>query len=133
MSQENVELVQRAWAAYEESGPGRVSEFYAEDHVAYSIREWPDDPEYFGLEGLEKLSGQWTENFDDFGFDLREVRDAGDVVIALLEMTGRIKGSSAPIRQPIGAVHGAFRNGLIGETRYFLDWQEALDYGGIPR
>ena len=52
-------------------------------------------------------------------------------MIALLEMTGRIKGSSLPIQQPIGAVHGGFHDGLIGETRYFLTWREALEAAGL--
>jgi hypothetical protein len=130
MSRENVELVQRSWAAYAEVGMARVAEFYAAEHVAYAVAEWPDDPKY-GPEGLEKLSDQWTENFDEFSFDFHEVRDAGDTVIALLEMTGRIKGSAVPIQQPLGAVHGGFRDGLIGETRYFLSWQEALEAAGL--
>lgn len=112
MSHENVELVRRSWTAYEESGVDRVTSFMAEDHVAYSAPEWPDDSEYHGHDGFRKPEGQRTESFDDFGFEIREVRDAGDVVVVLLDMTGRIKGSGVPIHQPVGAVHGDFTESL---------------------
>lgn len=131
MSQENVEIVRRAYAAYEENGIEGVVPFYAEATVAHSVAEWPDDPEYHGRDGLRKLSCQWTENFDAFGFHLYDLREAGDAVVALLEMTGRIKGSGVPIQQPLGAVHANFRDGLIGDTRYFLTWREALTTAGL--
>jgi ketosteroid isomerase-like protein len=130
MSQENVELVRRAYTAYAENGIEGVVAFYAADHVAYSVPEWPDDPEYHGRDGLRKLSGQWTENFEDFGFLVHELRDAGDTVVALCEMTGRIKGSGVPIRHSLGVGHTDFRDGLVGETRYFLAWREALEAAG---
>lgn len=58
MSQENVELVRRSYAAYAEIGTRQVASFYAEDHVAYAVPEWPDDSEYHGPEGVRKLSRQ---------------------------------------------------------------------------
>ena len=131
MSRENVELVRQAYAAYAKNGIDGAVSYWAEDHVAYSVPEWPDDPEYHGRDGMRKLNGQWTDNFEEFGFHLHELRDAGDTVVALLELTGRIKGSAVPIRQPLGAVHSDFRGDLIGETRYFLAWREAIEAAGL--
>jgi ketosteroid isomerase-like protein len=131
VSQENIEVVRQVYAAYAAGGIEAVISFYAEDHVAYAVPEWPDDSEYHGPDGLRKLSRQWTENFDNFGLDVRELRDVGDIVVALLEMTGQIPGAAERVRQPVGAVHCSRQNGLIAETRYFLSWREALEAAGL--
>jgi hypothetical protein len=46
------------------------------DVVICSMPGSLDDSEYHGHAGLRKLAQQWTENFDDFGFELRGRRDA---------------------------------------------------------
>jgi len=130
MSQENVEIVRRAFDAFAEEGVDGVIPFAAADAVIYSMPEWPDDAEYYGPEGLRKLSDQWVENFDEFGFDVHDVRDAGDSVVALLTMTGRIKGAGAPMTAPIGAVY-ELTDGLFASTRYFSRWQAALEAAGL--
>jgi ketosteroid isomerase-like protein len=131
MSEENVEVVRQAYAAYAEHGVEGVLAFVAEDMVIYSIPEWPDDAEYHGHDGFRKLNRQWLENFDQFGFDLHELRDAGDEVVVLLEMTGRIKGSGVPIRQPLGGIFGDITGGLIGSVRYYLTWRHTLEAAGL--
>jgi hypothetical protein len=129
MSQDNVELVRRAYDAYPSNGVEGMAPFFTPDHVAYSIPGWPDDSEYHGHDGLRKLDRQWQEF--DVSFETQELRDAGDVVVALVEMTARTKGTSVPIRGPLGVVHADFRDDLIGETRYFATWQEALEAAGL--
>ena len=69
-------------------------------------------------------------NFDEFGFDVHDVRDAGDSVVALLDDDRTDKGAGAPMTAPIGAVYG-FTDGLIDSTRYFSTWQGALEAVGL--
>ena len=131
MSLESVEFVRRGFAGFAESGVEGLIPFYTEDVIIYSIPEWPDDPEYHGHEGLRKLSRQWRENFDDFGLDLRELRDGGDTVVALFELTGQTKGSALPMRMKIGAVASEFRDGKIAQQRFFSSWELALEAAGL--
>src|SRR5512144_1826785 len=98
MSQGNVDLVRAAYAAYAENGADAFDAFFADDHVAYAVPEWLDDSEYHGVDGMRKLSGEWTENFDDFGFEVDDLRDVGETVVALIELTGFVRGTRAPIR-----------------------------------
>jgi ketosteroid isomerase-like protein len=130
MSQENVEVVRRGYAAFAEKGVEGVIPFFTEDAVIYSIPEWPDDPEYHGHDGLRKLTRQWTENFDSFGFDVSELRGDGDTVIALHELVGETKGSAMPLRMQIGAVF-EFRNGRIARQRLFSSWEGALEAAAL--
>ena len=131
MSQENVEIVRRGYAAFAEKGVEGVIPFFTEDAVIYSIPEWPDDPEYHGHDGLRKLTRQWTENFDDFGFDLHELRDGGDAVVALHELTGQTKGSAIPMKMQIGAVFSGFRDERIARQDLFSSWEAALEAAGL--
>src|SRR5882762_4256773 len=66
----------------------------------------------------------FTENFDDCGWEIPEIRDAGERVVVLTEMTGRNKGSGIPVRQRIGIVNSDFRDGMAGESHLFLAWEE---------
>jgi ketosteroid isomerase-like protein len=122
--------VRRGYAAFAEKGVEGVIPFFTADAVIYSIPEWPDDPEYHGHDGLRKLTRQWTENFDAFGFDISELRDGGDTVIALFELVGETKDSAMPMRMQIGAFF-EFREGRIARQRLFSSWESTLDAAGL--
>ena len=122
----NVELVRDAFAAFERGGVDAVLPLIAEDVRIYSLPDWPDDAEYHGHEGFRKLTVAWTEHFDGFGFEVEDLRDAGDKVAVLLRMMGRAKVSGMPLTQEIGAVFSRFGDGRVGEVRYHPSWEEAL-------
>lgn len=132
MAQENVDYVRRAFAAFDEGGIEAVLPFTPEDFVIYSMPEWPDDPEYHGHDGFRKLTRQWTENFDEFGFEVADIRDGGGTVAALLSMTGRVKELGVPMAAEIGAVYSRFTDGMPSEVRFFGSWTEALEAAGVP-
>jgi hypothetical protein len=52
--------------------------------------------------------------------------------LILAEFIGRSKESDAPIRLPFGAVNSDLRDdGKVGEVRFYLSWQEALEAVGL--
>jgi ketosteroid isomerase-like protein len=74
--------------------------FYAEDVVWYAFSEAPDYRGGFhGHDGIRELTGNWTDSFDEFAIVGQEFRDRGDRVVALGEISGKIKGSDVAIRQ----------------------------------
>jgi hypothetical protein len=97
----------------------------------YSVVEWPEDPVYRGHDGARRMISAWTDNFDEWGWHVHEVRDAGSKVLGLVEMGGRIKGSAVPIRQPVGVVCSDFTEGAIGQLQFFMTWQEGLHAVGL--
>jgi ketosteroid isomerase-like protein len=130
VSREQAETVRRIFETFNETGDIQaVLPFHAEDLVVESMREWPDDPVYHGREGLAKLARQWQEMFDDFGFEIADVRDGDRAVVALLDMTGTVKGSDVQMATHIGAVVN-FREDLVSQISYFSDWEEALEVAG---
>ena len=46
-------------------------------------------------------------------------------------MSGRIKGSGAPLSQSIAAVSGRVEHGKVGEVHYFLSAEQAFEFAGI--
>ena len=131
MSQENVEIVRKAYEAFAAGGVEATRDFFAADAALFSYPEWAGPSQYRGHDGLRTLLAEWTDNFDEFKLEVREVRRVGDKVVMLGETVGRIKGSGVPIRQPLGAVYSDFRDGRIGEGRNFLTWREALEAVGL--
>jgi ketosteroid isomerase-like protein len=131
MSRENVELVRFAFEEFAQGGVERMLAFFPEDGVMYPYPEWVEASEYRGEDGMRAITSVWTDNFDDYAIAPEEIRDLGDCVLVLGEQTGRIKGSGVPIRQPIGMVLSDFRDGKIGEGRFFLTWKQALEAAGL--
>jgi ketosteroid isomerase-like protein len=131
MSQENVEIVRKAFEALAARGVEAVLEFVAPDGLWYTAPEWVEASEYRGHDGLRFLFSVFTDNFDDWTVDLSELRDAGDSVVALIEHGGKIKGTNVPVHQPMGIVYSNFRQGQIGEAHFFQAWREALEAAGL--
>src|ERR1700736_5525409 len=133
MSRENTELVRRAFEAANVGGVEPALAFYPPDVVFHAIAAWAEDPEYRGHDGVRELNAIFTNAFEDFAWDVREIRDAGESVLVLTDMTGRIKGSAAPIRERYALVCSDFRDGTFGEVRFFQTLHEALEAVGLER
>jgi ketosteroid isomerase-like protein len=131
MSLENVEIVRRLYEAFAADGTEATMAIFAADSIHYPFPEWFERSEYRGHQELRELLAVWTESFDEFAFEVSELRDAGDSVVMLGETVGRIMGTGVPIRQPLGAVYSDFRDGQIGKARNFLTWREALEAAGL--
>jgi len=134
MSQENVELVKGGIDALNREGgvPDTLLDLVAADFTGHPFPEWPERTLYRGRDGWRQLLSEWIENFDDLNWETERFIDAGDQVVAIGKLRGRIKGANAPIAQPVGAVYDDFRgDGTIGEARFFMSSAEALEAAGL--
>ncbi len=132
MSEENVELTRRTVEAWNSGRVEAVLRFCPEDVVWHPFPQWPDGAEpRVGHDGARELMQAWLDNFDDFNLVIDEARDLSDRVLALGAMEGQSKGSGTIIHQPFGWISADFRDGLIGEMRFFLTREEALEAAGL--
>lgn len=106
-------------------GAESILEDTTPDVRAIPFSEWPGDPLYEGHDGFLKLVAEWTENFDDYSWQIEEVRESPEGVVILARHGGRTKGDGIWVEQPVGAVW-QFRGDLVAEMHYFLTWDEAL-------
>jgi ketosteroid isomerase-like protein len=131
MSQDNVETVRKAFETFGAEGIDAALSFFAPDFVWYPTDRWLEGDAYRGHDGMRRLAAAFAENFDDFRYDVRDVRDAEDRVVALVDMIGRIKPSGAEISQRLAFVVAGFRDGTFREVRAFQSWPEALEAVGL--
>jgi ketosteroid isomerase-like protein len=131
MSQENVEIAKRSIEALAAGGVEAALAFVSRDSVWYPYPGWVEESEYRGHDGFRRMAALFGDNFDDVVIRVEEFREVGDRVVELGEITGRIKGSGVPIRQPHAMVLSDFRDGKIGEGRNFLTWRQALEAVGL--
>ena len=120
MSQENVEVVRKLADAWNSGGVEALLAFYPEDVVWYPFPDAPENSSGFhGHDGIREVMGGWGDSFDDYTVVTDEIRDLGDTVVTLGEISGMIKGSNGPVRQPIGSTAWDFHGGRIGKQSFF--------------
>ena len=131
MSEENISVVRDAFDTFNGQGIDAALSFFSQDLVWYTTDRWVDGFAYRGHDGMRRLTTAFTENFDDLRFEVADIRAAQDRVVALIHMTGRIKGSESAIGQPMGLVVSDFRSSTFGEVRAFATWDEAVKAAGL--
>jgi ketosteroid isomerase-like protein len=129
VSQENVEIVQRYFDHFNETGeplwtdiaPDAVFEIDPESFVAGTYR---------GHEGIRELLRLTAEVFDEFRYEVDEMIDAGDAVLVLSRICVRGVQSGATGTQ-LGALVFQIRDGLVVAYRSYFDREEALAAIGL--
>ena len=131
MSEENVEVVRAAFAAYARGGAEATLAYYDPNIEWITASEAIDNYVYSGHEVVRKLWSLWTEQFDNFRLDAERVVDlADDRVLVLGYQRGQIKGSDDELEQPLG-VTIEVHEGKITRVRVYMSWEEALKAVGM--
>lgn len=128
---EKVELVRHVFDAHRTGGIEAVLPSYTDDVIMRLGAGWIEDDTYEGHDAIRELDAHWTSNFEEWGWEVHQMRDDGERVIAFVEMTGQIRGSRQPVRMAQVLVASDFRGSKIGEVRFFNTWQEAQDAMGL--
>jgi ketosteroid isomerase-like protein len=130
MSQENVEIVRRAWTAFNSGDLDAFLEGVAEDA---EFEEDPVFPEAGVFRGREEIAGyikSFQEQMRDHRFEIDEIRDLGDRVLALLHETARGASSGIEVDQRPAFLY-EFRAAQIARVRAYLDRAAALKAVGL--
>jgi ketosteroid isomerase-like protein len=134
MSQENVEIVRRAWEVYVDHGwmhDAVLDEYFTEDCVVEDYPEMPDRASYVGREGVRERDRHFAEIWGDFVIEPVEFIDGGsDVVVVTVAIRGHGIGSGAPIDAPTAFVT-ELRDGKVVRDRAFTSKSQALEAVGL--
>jgi ketosteroid isomerase-like protein len=131
MSDENVEIVQRAIDAFNRRDLDAFMECVTPDIEYYpSLVGTIEGRSFRGREGMEQYFEDVRASWEDFRIVHDEHRDLGERVLWLGRMEGRGKGSGVPVDTPYWAI-GDFRQGKLSCIRTYLDDGEALRAAGL--
>jgi ketosteroid isomerase-like protein len=129
MSQENVEIVQRTYAAFERGDLGALL-----DDVHPEVVSWAhprgDEGRYEGRDGVVRFITEWLEPFDEFTQVPEEFRDAGDKVLVRVFQRARGKESGVPVEGNFWLVHH-LRDGKAFQVDLYDNEDEALEAAGL--
>ncbi len=130
MSQENVEVVRRAFAEFEQGN------FWVPEVFDPSVRiEWLDPmpggtTETVGLEQLAATLRNWLESWDRVTLAAERLIDAGEQVVVVAAWHGRGKASGVTTEWRFGQVW-TMRDGRAIDLASYRDPAEALKAAGL--
>ncbi len=124
MSQENVEIVKRAWKAHARRDNASAFQSYDPEVEIYGGLD--GSVVYRGLDGVREFFRDWVSDFDDFRSDVEEWIDAGDSVIAAVRVSGRGKKSGIAVDSRDWHAW-TLRDGKMWRLRIYAERREALE------
>ena len=132
MSQENVEIVQRAFSALARRD---LESFFS---VLDDTVEWVNPPYAIetgtrrGTTGFRDALDRMQASFGGIRLEVEEVVEAGDTgVIVTGRWTGKGAGSGVPLETPFASAL-TLRNGKVVRYEWFRERDEALETLGLP-
>jgi ketosteroid isomerase-like protein len=137
MSEQNVELVRRLLEMFARREHEAVFAFYDPDiewDATYIRSRGFDDLAgvYHGHEGVRTYWRRWLQAWKDLEFEVEDVLDAGDEVVALIRnqrQWGRHSG--IPVEMPPYGLVFTIRAGKVVRWRNFSDQESALEAAGL--
>jgi ketosteroid isomerase-like protein len=128
MSQENVEIVRRAFE-YETYGRGRRSEVEADFEPDVILKPFEELPAR-GREHILDNIKRWRSAWEDLQVTVEEVIDAGDQVIVVARHRGQGRESGIDVDARFYEVY-TLREGKISRIEEFIDRGQALEAAGL--
>jgi ketosteroid isomerase-like protein len=131
MSQENVNVVMAAWAAWARGDFQASLDAYAENAVWDDTLYRPDGAVHVGHGALIEVSRSWLGTWESYDVRTDDVLDAGgDRVAVTLTETGKGKGSGVELSHQWGVVM-TVRDRKIVHTVVYRSPEEALEAAGL--
>jgi ketosteroid isomerase-like protein len=129
VAEENVEIVRQVYKLFNDTAELDPATYDPD----FEYRDTVDSPVPLrrGFEGFQAWARDVHDAFDDFRLEPRELIELpGERVLALIVVTGRGRGSDAPIEVPIGVIW-TLRGGRILRCERFLDEASARAAAGL--
>jgi ketosteroid isomerase-like protein len=130
MSQENVEIVREANAAFNRRDLDHWIEFFDPEIEYHDTPEFPDGGMHLGREGFRRHVESYLDAWSDASVEV-DARAVGEQVVGRIRYTGagRATGIEVETRE-YGALYD-FRAGRIRRVRQFATYADALEAAGL--
>lgn len=130
MSEENVQIVQRMYAAYQAGDAEDALSHFAPDVLVDASTLRPDIGAGRGREHVAAVVTSWTESWEDWHDEIEHLRDLGDNVLVVSLQRGRGKGSGIEIEARYALLYEV-RDGQITTMRMYGSSADALEAAGV--
>ena len=130
MSQETVTRLQTAVEAFNNREGERFDRLLAPDAEIVPVRAALEGTTYRGPDAGSQYVAAVDESWDSLRWEVDELREVGESVLALGQIRGRGRGTGATIDTSGGWV-AEFRNGLITRFRTCTSRKAALEAAGL--
>jgi ketosteroid isomerase-like protein len=130
MSQENVEIVHKVYAAWACGDPSQAFEHLDPEVIWEAIEDAPDAGTYRKHSGVKRYMDDWLQDFEMFPFEFgRSVEVEGQLV---MEQRGTTKGRGSGLTTVINyaAVYN-FRGGKVLTVKEYNTFGDALEAVGL--
>jgi ketosteroid isomerase-like protein len=130
MSQENVERMRAGIEALNRRDLDAFLSLVDDDVVAVARAAAMEGGQYHGHDGIRRWWKEQLDVFPDFTVEVREVRDLGDVTVAVLHNRAHGAGSDTPAEETIWSA-ARWRRGKVVWSRNFSTQAEAFEAAGL--
>ena len=132
MSQENVEIVRRAWEAWIRGDLDALFETFdpAVEWDTTTFEGWPESRAYHRHEGVRRFFEEWLATWERYEAGVDEYLDVDDRVLVLCWQRGSVRGSSVPVQMDYAQLC-TLKRGLVCRMAVYSDRGEALKAVGL--
>jgi ketosteroid isomerase-like protein len=132
MSEEHVEIVRNAHAAFNRGDAEAFVSFWSSDceYQPAMERDLEGSSSYRGHDGMRRWWREMMQAWEGASTEVHEVRAVGDQVLASITLRATGKGSGAVVAAPFFQV-GTIRDGKLVRGRDFPNRADALEAAGL--
>ena len=134
MSQEDVETIREMFAIFNDRGvraaTAAFGDLLAPDFGLEEATDLPDPGAYTGKEAFIANLAKLEESFEELRLEPLEVVDLGEKIVVVVSMSGRGRGSSAPVEMTFSQLW-SLRDGKAVSLRDYATKAEALEAVGL--
>lgn len=132
MSRENVEVVRRVYELWNRGDIGDAGEMLDEHVVWDGYDHLPDAGPRLGADEVQQWAGDFTEAWGEIQVQIERLEDLGDdLVLALVRMTGRGRGSGAAVESGVDGHVWTVRKGKVAAVSMYQGTEDALKAVGL--
>jgi ketosteroid isomerase-like protein len=125
MSEENVEVVRRMYAAFQR-GDAEASLAHFDPEVRVDMSRRGVGGVGRGRDDLSRIIGEWVASWDDWREEIEEIRDLGSQICVVAVQRGRGKGSGVEVENRYGVLY-EFTGNKISRLTGYGSPQDALE------
>jgi ketosteroid isomerase-like protein len=132
MSQENVELVRRVYELWNRGDLDAAVEMLDQHVVWNAYAHLPDSRPRHGVHEVQQWAREFAQAWGEIQAHIERLEEVGDdLVLALVRMTGRGRGSGAAVESGVDGHVWTVRDRKVAAVRMYQGTEDAFEAVGL--